>query len=140
MSEAPKRRHVLAFLGSWPGQLTAVGALTASALLSPSTVNEGPVLCPVRRTTELECPGCGLTRAFVSLTHGDLDAALGFHPFSPLVYAVLIGVLLWALVPKRWRPLPIEGPWLRLWRIAAPTVVVIWLAWWLTTRLGPALL
>jgi len=32
--------------------------------------------CPFRDLTGLDCPGCGATRAFVSLVHGDLLAAL----------------------------------------------------------------
>lgn len=64
------------------GRLTRValvfGALgTAVALELP--------LCPFAITTGKPCPGCGLTRAGLALLFGDLNAALAFHPLSPLL-------------------------------------------------------
>ncbi len=49
-----------------------------------------PPSCRFRTWTGLDCPSCGLTRAFVSITHGDLPAAVGFNPISPLVFAAFL--------------------------------------------------
>ena len=137
---APRRRsHLLGFLGSWRGRVVAGGALGVSALLTPAVVLEGPVLCPIRRFLGLECPGCGLTRAIVSLSHGELGAALGYHPFSVFVYAVLALTLLWALVPAQRRPAFGAPGWWQLWRLSGWVVGVSWLGWWGASRLLPAL-
>lgn len=47
------------------------------------------VVCPFRRVFGLDCPFCGLTRSFVALAHGDLDAAFRFHPAGPVLFAAL---------------------------------------------------
>lgn len=57
----------------------------------PSTVRFFPV-CPLHALTGLSCPGCGLTRGFHALFHGDILTALQFNLLLP-VY-VLIGAYL----------------------------------------------
>lgn len=41
--------------------------------------------CPIKRFSGLPCPGCGLTRACLSLLAGDLRAALAWHPLCLIV-------------------------------------------------------
>jgi hypothetical protein len=67
----------------------------------PAWVAAGPPLCPFRLLTGLPCPGCGITRSIVSTAHGDLAAALAFHPLGPLVLAALIAVAL-SEAARRW--------------------------------------
>lgn len=38
-----------------------------------------PSLCPSQCLFHTQCPGCGLTRSFVYLAHGDWDGALRMH-------------------------------------------------------------
>ena len=64
-----------------------------SALWRPSEL-PGVVLCPFRALTGLPCPGCGMTRAFCSLGHGDLQGAFGYNALAPFVFAAAL--LLWA--------------------------------------------
>ena len=45
-------------------------------------------VCPLYSFTGLACPGCGLTRGFHALLHGDVAAALGFNAFIPLYVLV----------------------------------------------------
>ncbi len=61
---------------------TQVGIRGIDGVLPPS--------CRFRSWTGLDCPTCGLTRSFVSIAHGDLSAALGFNPVSPLVFAAFL--------------------------------------------------
>ncbi len=48
-----------------------------------------PELCMFRRMTGTECPGCGMTRSFISLAHGDVRAAWHYNPAGPLLFAIL---------------------------------------------------
>lgn len=61
---------------------TQVGIRGIEGVLPPS--------CRFRTWTGLDCPSCGLTRAFISIAHGDLSAALAFNPVSPLVFAAFL--------------------------------------------------
>lgn len=71
-----------------------------------------PSLCPFYTLTGLPCPGCGLTRSFVSLGHGQWETSLHWHPLGWLVAVILIslwlrnglyclrGTLLWSPTPR----------------------------------------
>ena len=37
-------------------------------------------LCPVKAITGLDCPGCGITRMFVALFHGNIYQAFRYNP------------------------------------------------------------
>ena len=54
------------------------------------------VLCPFRSITGLLCPGCGMTRAFCALGHGEIGRAIHFNALSPLLYLSLLVVWLGA--------------------------------------------
>lgn len=107
----------------------SIAVLALVALTPPGAVEGGPVLCPVRRATGRPCPGCGLTRALVHLAHGDLRAAVRYHPMGPVLGLLLIA---WAcsgeahadtaLDPQRWT----EG---RFRKVALGAVTVGWLGW-----------
>lgn len=48
--------------------------------------------CPLLNVTGFACPGCGLTRGFHELFHGNLVAALDFNALVP-VYALILTFL-----------------------------------------------
>jgi hypothetical protein len=48
-----------------------------------------PELCMSKRTLGLSCPGCGMTRCFISLAHGDLAAAWRYNPAGPLLFTMV---------------------------------------------------
>jgi hypothetical protein len=68
--------------------------LAGGALIPPAWASAGPPLCPFRLLTGLPCPGCGLTRSLVSLLHGDLSAAVLFHPLGPVAASVLLALVI----------------------------------------------
>ncbi len=49
------------------------------------TANSIP-LCFFKYLTHLDCPGCGLARSFISLSHGHFLQALQFNILGPFVY------------------------------------------------------
>jgi hypothetical protein len=64
------------------------GGTTMVAAYDPTQVHFFP-LCPLYELTGFACPGCGLTRGFHALFHGDVPTALGFNALLP-VWAVII--------------------------------------------------
>ena len=48
-----------------------------------------PPLCSMQRLFGLDCPGCGLTRSFISLAHGQWRAACQFNPAGPFWFALV---------------------------------------------------
>ena len=55
-------------------------------------VEHGPVVCVSRLLWGVPCPGCGLTRAFCFMAHGEFDAAFRVNAMAPLA-AVYLGAL-----------------------------------------------
>jgi hypothetical protein len=92
----------------------STAALAVAFAVSPARVESGPVLCPFRLATGLPCPGCGLTRSWVFLAHGDFAAALRANPFGYLTMAaaiVIVAIAVTAAVSRR--PLPSMSPLVR---------------------------
>lgn len=85
------------------------------------------VVCPFRRMFGLDCPFCGLTRSFVALAHGDVAAALRFHPAGPVMFAALaigLGALIVALA-RRTRPLVERRGFVRAFEAVAGLTLVL---------------
>jgi len=73
--------------------VVAAVAIAVSMTLQPSEL-PGLSLCAFQNATTLPCPGCGLSRAFCAIGHGDFAAAWAFHPFSFLFYGLALGLVL----------------------------------------------
>ena len=43
------------------------------------------ITCPIKYVTGISCPGCGMTRAWLSLLRGDTAQAFAYHPLFLLV-------------------------------------------------------
>ena len=46
--------------------------------------------CPVKIICDVDCPGCGLTRACLSALKFDFRAAFEYHPLCPLFGACMV--------------------------------------------------
>ena len=85
----------------------AAGGLVISALIPASAADDGPILCPFRLMTGLPCPGCGLTRSWIALVHGDISGSLAAHPFGGAFMFLGVALILAVGVALiRRRPLP----------------------------------
>jgi hypothetical protein len=72
--------------------LLAPAAVLAAAMLLP-TGWESPVpLCLVKGLTGLDCPGCGMTRAFLFIGHGRFADAAALHPFGIPAFLIVAGM------------------------------------------------
>jgi hypothetical protein len=80
----------------WVGEVVLAaffGAVVlAAALLSPSSEAvslfgvEVPALCAFRNLTGTGCPGCGLTRSFSFMAHGDPVQAFRMNWIGPFLF------------------------------------------------------
>ena len=60
-----------------------------------------PPGCPSRQLFNVECPGCGMTRSFVALTHGQWKLAWDYHRIGIVLYVYFAARVLahaWFLV------------------------------------------
>lgn len=64
------------------------------ATLPTEWLNSGPSLCLFRNLFEIECLGCGMTRALSATLQGDLAAALSYNKLVLIVFPFLCLVLL----------------------------------------------
>jgi uncharacterized protein DUF2752 len=71
---------IVAALLSVRGQSQVVVPLIGLAL---------PELCMMRRTWGIDCPGCGLTRCFIALGHGDVASAWSFNPAGLWLFLIV---------------------------------------------------
>lgn len=86
--------------------------------------------CPIRYLTGVPCPGCGMTRAWFAVVHGDLAAAFAYHP---LFWAVpLAAALGFARVAARQKSIQ------RAFDIALAAIAVAFIALWMIRLIDPA--
>ncbi len=68
------------------------------AALLPSH-GAGIPVCLFHALTGLPCPGCGLTRAFSSLLHGQVQAAFAYHPFVFFFLPMFVAMAAYNFLP-----------------------------------------
>lgn len=79
------------------------GIVLVAAMLAPSAEAvsllgaEVPVLCGWRRVTGIPCPGCGLTRSFTFMAHGDLWGGFRMNPLGPPMFLFTLSQVPWRL-------------------------------------------
>jgi len=108
-----------------------------SAVFVPFWNQPLPETCFLRRFTGLACPGCGLTRCFIAIAHGDLPAAWSFNPAGLWLFVIIAAQLplrsyqLWRINHGR-RELPLA----HLGAIALLIFLVALIAQWLVRLTG----
>ena len=60
-----------------------------------------PTLCMLKREYGIDCPGCGLTRCFLSMGHAQVVSAWAYHPTGVLLFAALVAQIPYRLVQIR---------------------------------------
>ena len=58
-------------------------------ILPADFFDTGASICPSKRFFDIECYGCGMTRAVMHLVHFDFDSALYYNQLSFIVGPVL---------------------------------------------------
>jgi hypothetical protein len=90
------------------GAAMIAGGSAFVAIVEPTKATFLPV-CPLYSFTGLACPGCGLTRGFHALFHGDIIPAIDFNLFTP-VWAVIFSWVFVSLIL-----LAVRGRGLNMW-------------------------
>ena len=72
--------------------LAAIAIYTIVLDASPEEVTLLP--CLFHTVTDVPCPGCGMTRACLSISHGQFTDAWRYHPFSFIIVGFAIIVAL----------------------------------------------
>ena len=97
--------------------LLVPAAVLVAAMLLP-TGWESPVpLCLFKGLTGLDCPGCGMTCAFLFIGHGRFADAAALHPFSIPAFLIVAGMAAAGIV-RIFRNCPSES--LRKWSRETP--------------------
>lgn len=100
--------------------LRAAGAaVLGAAAIWPLVPVHPPLACPLRTTTGIPCPLCGMTRAVTAAVHGDLAASLRYNPAGVVVVLLAVALLL------TWRVRGVRAP-----RVSLPAVVVPLVVLW----------
>lgn len=95
LSGMSKIKKLLTFMKNRKSELGLVFGLALYMLIA--IVFSIP--CPIRFLTGVSCPGCGMTRAALSLLRLDFSAAFHYHP---LVFVLLpVAVTLYILTAKK---------------------------------------
>lgn len=69
-----KRHFGGAFLQTWKRNISLIGALILII------ANYYFIGCPIRFLSGIPCLGCGMTRAWIQVLHGNIRTAFYFHP------------------------------------------------------------
>jgi glucan phosphoethanolaminetransferase (alkaline phosphatase superfamily) len=115
--------------------LLSVITLHGAGIVSADNVgNVLPFFCPFKILTGIPCPGCGMTRAILSITKGDFREALNYNPFSFfLLFAVVVSI-----IPGKYMEKLLSGKDVAV-NCFLITVLVSVIVFWFFTRLLPAL-
>jgi hypothetical protein len=77
--------------------LAPAAVLLLAALLPVGWTSPLP-LCAVKALTGVDCPGCGMTRAFLLIAHGQLHDANYVHPVGIPAFLIVAAMALTGLV------------------------------------------
>lgn len=107
--------------------------VTAAVLAASRVCADGDfgfAFCLFRRATSLPCPSCGMTRAFCALSHGDVVTAVERNAASPLVYAAVATIALFAAAQAASGRDWLGAAWSRVRRpLVKATLVAMSAAW-----------
>lgn len=96
-----QKASVLTRIFSAAGILIVSAAVFVVTYFNPVTAGFFPV-CPFYAATGLACPGCGMTRGFHALFHGDILGALDFNALIPFYFSFFayIGISMFLVLTR----------------------------------------
>lgn len=115
------------------GLLLALAFVNMTGIVSADgIVGAIPVFCPFEALTGIPCPGCGMTRAILSLIAGNFGEAALYNPFCFFLLFMVMASIAPARLQKQ---VPARIVWfLPYWYIF---ILVLVIAFWIFDRLLP---
>jgi len=88
-----------------------------------------PSMCLSESVWHVQCPGCGLTRSFICMAHGDFGSAYDFNRVGPLFFIVSVFQYPYRIIGlRRHRRWPFGRLWGRIWaNLLIGLLIVNWL-------------
>lgn len=87
-----------------------------------------PEVCASRILFGVNCPGCGMSRAFISISDLEIDKALAFNSASLIVYLFVATQIPWHAM-QIFRTFYRDGPIDSWWTLLPLIGVIFWLLW-----------
>lgn len=117
----------LAFALGVPGEGEASGKVMVPLLNVPM-----PSLCQFKNLTGIDCPGCGMTRAFIRIAHGQIVSAWWLNPASYVLFAFIAAQIPYRAV-QLWRMSRGQNQlyWPTVNRVAVTTLMITLISQWL---------
>jgi hypothetical protein len=84
-----------------------------------------PETCGMRIMFQRDCPGCGLTRSFIHLAHGDWRRSLAIHRVGWLLALVVVAQIPYRLLVMRYPAYTVSGRWSAILGITLGVALVI---------------
>lgn len=75
------------------GVLLGAAVLLALAIIPTEMLVRGPSLCVWKNLLGIQCPTCGMTRAFSSILHGRFIQAIQFNKLVVVVFPMFCALL-----------------------------------------------
>ena len=102
------------------------------AVFLPGFSSPLPDSCTSRRMLGIDCPGCGMTRAFISISHGNFARAWQLNHASFIVYFFVAVQIPWHAIQiwkLRRNQRPMDWRWVYLTPVAVVVVLSFNWAW-----------
>jgi len=87
-----------------------------------------PEVCGSRSLFGVDCPGCGMSRAFISISNLEIERALAFNSASLVVYLFVAIQIPWHAT-QIFRTLYLSGPIDTWWTLVPLIGMIVWLLW-----------
>lgn len=94
----------------------------------PFTSRPMPEVCGSRILLGVGCPGCGMSRAFISISNLEIDRALAFNSASLVVYLFVVIQIPWQAM-QVFKTFYRGGPIDTWWTLVPLIGVIVWLLW-----------
>ena len=94
------------------------------AVFLPGSQTALPESCAMQRLVGIDCPGCGMTRAFIAISSGQFARAWNFNPVSFVLYLFVALQIPWHII-QIWRLKNRRHPLVTRWAYMAPAAMEV---------------
>lgn len=106
-------------------------------VLIPFTTTPLPELCHFKRWSGIDCPGCGMTRAFISLARGRVVDAWRYNPAGFLLFPIVVFQIPYR-IGQIWRLRSRQPEWVipKSGRFVLGSLATVLITQWVVRQIG----